>query len=250
MWVFIAFVVGFAALFAYGWWSYHYGDGKRQREREAEEALQRQRRVEFEGWDYESRATGDIKYLITGRLDDGADWVLRYDSDHSSSSSSPKLIFEMEALPSPDEEWHITDTKTYDVMQKRAVKMVISGLSALIGSVHARTARKRMFFEAARAQQAGSVSFQARYVLVAIEPRWRLIVDDQTERLMLRWPAFKTTMTWRDNALSAEKGERGLHVQLFVESPSFEVIQQVITLGRHLADRHRTVRAERSHTHA
>ena len=75
------------------WWNQH-GGGKIRREQEERRKAERAASVRARGWQYDGTIDGNIHYRISGRTADGHDWRMHYDSDHSSSSSTPKLIFE------------------------------------------------------------------------------------------------------------------------------------------------------------
>lgn len=235
MWGFILFLAVIAGLIGYGWWWHNHGDGKRQREREAAAQAARAASVRARGWSYTEEATGDIKYRIHGKTEEGAAWEVFYDSDHRSSSSRPKLVFICESLRVAEDVWHINDRKSFDLMQKRVVKMLFTGVAKLVSALHDDTARKTRFFEKATAQPAGSQAFQARFVVVATDSRWKGLVTGEIERAILTWPAMTTSMTWPDNAFSANLDAKGLRVQLQADAPSLDVITQMIHLGQALA---------------
>jgi hypothetical protein len=226
-------------LIAYGYWWNKHGGGKRQRERAEQEAKDRAAYVEARGWHYEVPETGDIKYRIYGRSPGGLAWELYYDSDHSSSSSTPKLKFKVPELDRQKWLWSINDRPTFDVVQKKAVKAIISGIAGAVSMFSDKMKEKTAFFNNAKAQNAGSQAFQARYVLVSDSARWNSLIDADTEAAILRWPTYKGSMSRPDNCLSAEFGPGGMEVQLYVDGPSREVVDQIIALGERLADRAR-----------
>jgi hypothetical protein len=232
----LAIIVG---LIAYGYWWHNHGDGKRQRDRVNQESKDRAALVHARGWRYEVPESGDIKYRIHGRTPSGLAWELYYDSDHSSSSSTPKLKILVPELGRQKWMWAINDRPTFDVVQKKAVKAIISGIAGAASLFSDKMKEKTAFFNNAKAQNAGSQAFQARYVLVSDNTRWNSLIDADVERAILHWPAYKGSMSRPDICLSAELGPGGLEVKLYVDGPSMEVIDQIVTLGERLADKAR-----------
>jgi hypothetical protein len=234
----VTIIVG---LIAYGYWWQNYGDGKRQRERADQEAKDRESLVQERGWRYDVPESGDIKYRVHGRTPGGLAWELYYDSDHSSSSSTPKLKFLVAELGRQKWMWAINDRPTFDLVQKKAVKAIISGLAGAASLFSDKLKEKTAFFNNAKAQNAGSQAFQARYVLVSDSARWNSLIDAEVERAILHWPAYKGSMSRVDNCVSAELGPVGMEVKLYVDGPSMEVIDHMVALGGRLADKARMV---------
>lgn len=231
-----AIIVG---LIAYGYWWHNHGDGKRHRDRASQEAKDRAALVHARGWRYEVAESGDIKYRIFGRTPGGLAWEIYYDSDHSSSSSTAKLQFKVVELDRQKWLWSVNDRPTYDIVQKKAVKAIITGIAGAVSMFSDKMKEKTAFFNNAKAQNAGSQAFQARYVLVSDSARWNSLIDAEVERAILHWPEYKGSMSRPDNCLSAELGPGGMEVKLYVDGPSIEVIDHVVALGERLADKAR-----------
>jgi len=223
------------AYFAY-WWNRH-GGGKALREQEERRKRERAASAAARGWQYDPTINGDIHYRISGQLEDGRDWQMEYNADQSSSSSSPKLIFR---VPSPAERghaWVIHDRRTWSFMQKGGVRAVASGILKLAGAFSDEMRTRKEFFLNARILPAGSDVFREHFVLVSQDDKWTALVSSSIERQILHWPAFKQSMTNRDNCFSAELTDAGLKVQLFADAPDFAVIEHMVRLGQALAAR-------------
>lgn len=242
--LFAAVVVLFIALAAYARWWHVHGGGKVQREKEAERKRVREAGAARKGWTYDATIDGNIHYRLSGRTPAGMAWTVHYDSDHSSSSSTPKLVF-LAPLATEDHAWYLHDAKTFGVMQGAGARAVVSGLGKLVGAFSESVRAKRDFFLEAQSLPVGSAAFRARYVLAAIDPRWAGVIDADVERLILDWPDFKQSMTLRDNCLSAELSPQGIKVQLYADAPDFEVIEQLVDLGQRVADASNRLRAGR-----
>lgn len=229
-----AAVVGGAIAYA-RWWSKH-GGGKLIREREEAEAARRVARTKLNGWRYDPTPDGDIRYRVYGSTESGLDWKLVYDSDHGSSSSSPKLIFRADSLRPDAIEWQIFDCWSYDLMRKGVSGAILGGLVALGGAMSKSLAAKREFFVRSNVRPVGSDAFRTRFVLVADSANYDHMLTTQVENRILVWPPYKASMSKPDNCLSAGLDPTGLEVKLYVDGPSAEVIEQVAHLGAALAE--------------
>jgi len=230
-------VVCIVAAIAYGYWWSAFGDGKRIREQEGRDADDRAKRLRARGWVYEAIETGDIKYRVRGVTEGGVAWELHYDTDHSSSSSNAELIFRAPTLARGTRVWHIDDRPSFEMARGRVVKTIISRLGNLVGQFSDQLKAKTAFFESAREIPAGGSAFRKRYVVVAAEDRWAGLINFETERMILNWPTYKSSMSRPDNAFSAGLEPDGLRIKLFVDAPSLAVIEHVIRLGQALTEK-------------
>lgn len=230
-------VAGIVGMIGYGYWWHNFGDGKAQRDAEAKQASERKSRLLARGWEYEEVSEGDIRYRVRGRTEEGIEWVLHYDTDHSSSSSTPELLFRAASLATGHYVWHIDDRPSFELVQGKVMKAVISGLASVVSKLSETIRIKNEFYAAAKALPVGGSTFSKRFVLVAADARWSSLVDFETERLILNLPPFKPGMTRADNCLSAGLDPQGLMVKLYVDGPSTAVIEHIIRLGEALADR-------------
>ncbi len=228
-------VVGIIAIaFFARWWNLH-GGGKALREQEERRKRERAASASVRGWQYAPTITGDIHYRIRGQLEDGREWQMEYNSDQSSSSSSPKLIFRVPESAAHGYAWVIHDRRTWAFMQKGGVRAVASGILKLAGAFNDTMRARKEFFLNARILPAGSAGFREHFVLVAQDDRWAALVTPSIERQILNWPDFKQSMSSRDNCFSAELTDAGLKVQLFADAPDFAVIEHMVRLGQALA---------------
>lgn len=239
LFIFAAVVVFFIGLIIYGrWWELH-GGGQIRRAAEERRKAERAASARARGWQYEGAIDGtidgNIHYRIAGATADGTAWTIHYDSDHSSSSSTPKLIFSAPALSGDGYRWIIHDKKTFDITQKTGVRIMVGGLSKLVGAFSDSMKVKRDFYMNAIVVHAGSGEFCKRYVLAATDGRWSSLLNSEIERLILNWPEFKQTMSLRDNCFSAELAPQGLCITLYCDAPEFAVIEQMAKLGQRLS---------------
>lgn len=211
-----------------------------ERKRADEESRTRAVRGERRGWRYDPTPQGDIRYRFYGTTAGGSDWALEYDSDHSSSSSSPKLVFRVSMVATGEHAWAIFDRGAYDLVRSGVGKVVIGGLASLISLASDRMAKKRDFFYAASEVDTGISEWKKRYVLLAHAGQFKTLVDRSTARRILQWPAFKPSMSRRDNCFGAGCDPQGVEVHLYADGPSFEVIEHLVSIGETLADRTRS----------
>ena len=232
----VVFVALFIGAVCYGrWWELH-GGGKTSREKEARRKVARGASARARGWRYDGTVDGNIGFRISGETPGGTTWTIHYDSDHSSSSSTAKLVFNAQTLSSATYVWTIHDKKTYDITQKRVVRAIIGGISKLVGVFSDSLKLKRDFYLKAGVLAAGSREFRERYVLAATDSRWTALIDTEIERQFLNWPKFKQTMSLRDNCVCAELAPQGLRVLLYADAPEFDVIEHMAKLGQMLTD--------------
>lgn len=240
--IFLAVFVVILLAIVYGhWWQTH-GGGKLRRELRERRKLERAASARARGWRYDDTIRGDIHYRIESAAEETLPWSIHYDSDQSSSSSSPKLVFRSSAVTASAYEWTIHDKRTYDMLQKPGARLVIGGFAKLIGAFSDRMRILRDFYLSAQTLAAGSAAFQARYVLAAADPKWAALIDQEIERWILRWPPFTQSMSNRDNCFSAEFSHRGLKLQLYADAPDFVVIEQMAKLGQRLLAETRALR--------
>jgi hypothetical protein len=233
---FILIVALVAGIFAYAWWWNQHGGGKAAREQQEADAVKRGTRLKMNGWRYDPTHDGDIRYTISGTTPAGLAWKLVYDSDHSSSSSSPKLIFKVAGLKPATIQWQIMDRWSYDLTKKGLAGKVLGGLARLGGAMSAKLEERRQFHYASDERPVGSATLRSRYVLIAKDARYDALISPEVERMVLNWPPYQGSMTKPDNCLSAGLEEEGMQVMLHADGPSVEVIEQVVRLGMALAD--------------
>lgn len=227
----------FAFLVVYTLYSNLLGEGRRRREQQDRHTAERGRRAHALGWRLDETKDGDIRYRIHGVDAAGRAWRIEYDSDHSSSSSAPKLIFLMPALGARRLEWRLIDAAQHRLMHTGAGRAVIGGVLRLASVLGSTLQEHRDFAEQARDLQAGSVAFRRRFVLLGRRAAVARLLDRETENLILDWPAFQPSFSRADNCVSVEQGKAGLKATLACDGPSFEVIEHLARLGEALAAR-------------
>ncbi|MDX2220145.1 MAG: hypothetical protein SF172_14105 [Burkholderiales bacterium] len=233
---FLLIVSLMVAALGYVWWWNTRGGGKLERDRQDAESRRRAPRLQMNGWRYNGTPDGDIRYRVYGTSPGGLKWKLEYDSDHSSSSSSPRLRLLVDSLTCAEHEWELMDRWSFDLSRKGVAGALIGGIAAIGSALSRDMAKKRDFFLGAEPRPVGSFALRERFVVVAASSRYDALIDAETEGRILNWPEFKGSMSKPDNCLSAGLRPNGMEVKLYVDGPSVEVIEQVVRLGEALAD--------------
>jgi len=222
-----------------GWalWSDRFGSGREARERQEKLAAQRPMRARARGWRYDDTAEGDIRYRLHGTSPGGRAWTIAYDSDHSSSSSRPKLVFRAPHAGRGGTQWRVSSRRAYESLSSGAGRMILGAVASVLARHSAAFAAHRAFMERAREIPAGSTRFRQRYVLYGVDPSAATLIDGEVERLVLMWPKLPPGAAIGDDALTLSLNADGLDATLACEGPTFEAIEQLAALGERLLDR-------------
>jgi hypothetical protein len=89
----------------------------------------RARRAMELGWRYQGTYEGDIRYRFSGNTATVQQWMLRYDSDASSSNSRPKIIWKITTLKAKRIEFGYDDS---DMPLFEHVVKLCSGIASKI----------------------------------------------------------------------------------------------------------------------
>lgn len=206
----------------------------------SEEAVRRTReqRARALGWRYDGTHDGDIRYRMFGTSPGGLAWELKFDSDHSSSSSQPKLVWTAASLKGDGTVFHLGSRKVFEVLTGATLKKLASFASSLFGQFSASVEDYNEFVQAARPAQGGSTRFRSRFVVAARPGELPAdLIDGELERLILAWPAPMPRRFAPEQDVCAWLDRRGLRVECRIDGPSMRVCEQVVRLGERLGDR-------------
>lgn len=227
---FIVLFLGLAGYLLYWVWL---GTGKTANEHQLRLKAERGRWARQQGWQYEEVKSGDIAWRIHGTSAQGT-WTIEYDTDAASSSSTPKLNWRMPGPARGQITWAVMDVMQHNLMTQGAVGSVLRGMFSLLGAKE-----ETEFFRNARPQAlpAAGRDFNNRFVLLARRSGYGDLVDAHVAGLLLHWPAFESSFSRQDNALSARQDAQGVSVRLACDGPDFAVIAHLAELGNALAQR-------------
>jgi hypothetical protein len=227
------FIVLFLGMAGYLLYWVLLGPGKTANEHQLRLKAERGRWARQQGWQYEEVKSGDIAWRMHGTSAQGT-WTIEYDTDASSSSSTPKLNWRMPGPARGQVMWAVMDVVQHNLMTQSAVGSVLRGIVGLLGAKD-----ETEFLRSARPQAlpAAGGAFNNRFVLLARRSGYSDLIDAQVAGLFLHWPAFETSFSSRDNALSARQDAQGVSVRLACDGPDFAVIAHLAELGNTLAQR-------------
>jgi len=206
--------------------------------KEHRRAAERARRVRDLAWDYDPSRDGDIWYRFRGSSPDGVAWQLHYDSNHSSSSSQPKLIWRAETLAAARMELAIGSRIVYEGFTRGIARALLSGAAHVFGRLADGALRDfNEFLREARPLNVGTSRFRKNFVFVARDARYAGVLDAELERLILDWPRVEGKKLRPDHALQVRLDRGGLHAQLQVDVPPMAVCEHLARLGERVAGR-------------
>lgn len=198
----------------------------------------RERRARDLGWRYDGTHDGDIRYRMFGTSPAGLAWELKFDSDHSSSSSQPKLVWTAASLKGEGIEFHLGSRKTFEVLTGATLKKLTSFANSLFGRFSVSVEDYDDFVQNARVAQGGSTRFRSRFVVATRRREHTLeLLDARLEALLLDWPAPMPKRFAPEQDVCAWLDRNGLRVECRIDDPPMPVCEQVVRLGECLADR-------------
>jgi hypothetical protein len=216
------------------------------RERAAAEARERpvrERRARELGWRYDGAPDGDIRYRFEGCNADGLQWTMKFDSDQSSSSSSPKLVWDAPGVKARRLELMLGHRPHIESYTSGTARKVIGASSFLLGRIVGAPVREMNdFLGAAVVTTAGSAT--EGFAIASRDPALarRLLQDAELMRLLRNWPRGMPKGFAPAKAVSAQLDRDGLHVKLQVDGPPTAACEQLAKLGEALAARLREAR--------
>ncbi|MCG6874451.1 MAG: hypothetical protein LJE97_05120 [Betaproteobacteria bacterium] len=206
--------------------------------KEHRRAAERARRVRDLAWDYDPSREGDIQYRFRGVSPAGVAWQMHYDSNRSSKSARPTLVWRAETIGAARTELGIGGRRMYEAFTGGVARMLLSGAARVFGRLADGALHDlNEFVREARPLSAGSSRFRKDFVLVARDARYAGLVDADIERLVLDWPRSQGKRLAPDRALQLRLDQKGLHAQVQVDTPSMAVCEHLARLGEGIADR-------------
>jgi hypothetical protein len=281
-----AAVGGMLLFFVWLCYWYFLGGGKTQRDLAKKQDDERERRTNAKGWAYtpvDSDAQRDggpdhnIAYRIHGQCD-GAEWEIHYDIDvfrkalktgNPAFQSSYKRVahsrleFISQVPANGKFEWIIAGVNKIGFLEKLASNGLSAGLLKLSTLLTDELDNEKAFFQDARRLETGDAEWKQRFAISAQNHAYGKLIDKETQRLFMQWPAFETVLAnnkqvvfvngpmflqfantlasgnGKDNSLSTWLEDGCLRVQLICTDPSFAMIEQFVKLGQALLRKHR-----------
>ncbi len=214
---------------------------RKAKEKRAEEALTIHAFAQQRGWRVETPDSGDVRYRLYGRSPDGVEWTLAFDSDQSSSSSSPKLTWRAEGLKAARTELMIGSRRQWAGFGSAPAKAAFAGARWLLGGISHTVADLSDFFEQATVSPYGSPAFREQFVVAGRTPAVVRAVPERLEGMLLRWPREAGPQFKPGRSVSIWLNSDGLEVVSRIDAPPPAVVDHVVKIATALADAvHRT----------
>jgi hypothetical protein len=219
--------------------------------RTAEEARERpirERRARELGWRYDGTPDGDIRYRFEGAGRDGLRWTMKFDSDASSSSSSPRLIWHTSALAAQRTELMLGERVRMESLTRGAARKLLGAANFVLGRVVGASLQDMNDFVAAAQVATDGSNAATAFAIAARDPAMgrRLLRDSELARLLKAWPRGMPKGFAAPRAVSAELGRTGLTVTVSIDGPSMAACEHLAALGELLASRLRSAEGLRS----
>jgi hypothetical protein len=174
----VAVMGGFAFL---GWGMYRYN---RIRKEHAQQRIARAREL---GWHYDATPDGNIDFRIRG-ASPGLRWELEYDSDRSSSDSSPKVRWYWREHPARRIEMAIMGAIA-DKIAFGSIGRHIIGFARRFGVNSSPHPDGDDFYEHALKVESDLSVFQQEWIVRARTPsHFRSVASHEIAELLTRWP--------------------------------------------------------------
>lgn len=201
-------------------------------------ALRENRAAEL-GWLYDATHEGNIRYRFSGTTDLGHHWQLRYDSDASSSVSQPKLVFEISSLRADRTQFEISAGKSFEMMQSAVGLKAASVAASIAWAVGSGAAQDAIAFcKEATTQPLASSRLRGGFKVMARSPHdVSDLLDQETENLLLNWPATVEKSFDPYQQVSIQRGPKGLTIQCRYDSTDMPLVEHLMALGCALAVR-------------
>lgn len=150
-------------------------------------AAERAARTRELGWRYDGARDGDVDFRITGTTR-GIRWELVYDSDRSSSDSSPKVIWRWREKPARRFEVSIMSGMA-DRLSFGPLGRTLIGFARRLGAkTHSHPDGDDFYQHALKVESDLSV-FQKEWIVRARNPaQFRSVASHELAELLTRWP--------------------------------------------------------------
>ncbi len=152
-----------------------------------ERAAERAARARELGWRYDGARDGDIDFRLSGTTR-GIRWELVYDSDRSSSESSPKVIWRWKEKPAQRIELSIMGAMADRVAFGAMGRALIGFARRIRAKVHSHPDGDDFYQHALKVESDLTV-FQKEWIVRARKPaHFRSVASHELAELLTRWP--------------------------------------------------------------
>lgn len=235
-WLAVLVPAGFVGLFAWilVWARQH---AARRENAERRERAVRERRARELGWRFDGRPDGDIRYRFEGAAADGLRWTMKFDSDAGSSSSTPKLVWQLPGVHTQRLEFMIGHRTMLESLTGGAARKLVGAANFALGRLVGRPLQELHDFAGAAEVFAWSTSAADGLALACRDAglAQRLRRDGELLRLLSTWPRGLAPAFDAAQAVSAKLDHDGLTVRVNIDGPPMAACEQLARLGERLA---------------
>jgi hypothetical protein len=193
------------------------------------------------GWRYQGTYEGDIRYRFSGSTATGQPWELRYDSDASSSNSTPKIIWEITALKAKRIEFIISKAQTDDILQNSVGRSMAATISLISRAVGASDNGYADFLKAESSQPIGSYRLRQKFRIRARTSQDVLhLFDTKIESLMLNWPNT-VEKNFDPHSVKITQDAKSLRIEFGYDTSDMPLFEHVVKLGSEIASKIRII---------
>jgi hypothetical protein len=235
-WLAVLVTAAFVGLFA--WillWARKHAAQREDAERR--ERPVRERRARELGWRFDGRPEGDIRYRFEGTAADGLRWTMKFDSDAGSSSSTPKLVWQLPGVRTERLELMIGHRTMLQSLTDGAARKLVGAANFALGRLVGRPLQELHEFAGAAEVFALGSSAADGLALACRDPglAQRLRRDGELLRLLSAWPRGLAPGFDAAQAVSAKLDHDGLTVRVNIDGPPMTACEQLARLGERLA---------------
>jgi hypothetical protein len=198
---------------------------------EREHAARRASRARELGWVYRESGEGDISWRMSG-VSRGLRWELEYDSDKSSSESSPRILWYWRERPAHRIELAIM-SGALDRMVYGAMGRGMISLAMRIGVKPALYPDGGDFYRHSQRVESDLSFFQKDWIVRARNPaRFRSVASSELAELLSRWPDHALGLSFRPAAVvNLSYSEDGLRLECRSGVTDMAVIEHLVRIG-------------------
>lgn len=199
-------------------------------------AREKQALVEFvhrSGWRIEHPEKGDIEWIISDK-----GWQLKYDTDSSSDSSTPKLIFESSVPAKKGHRFAVLSEQGYKMMNHPMFKNLTSGIekfARFAGMKDAQLQLNELIEILAHNHSTEFGTTQTQKMILVAESSDTIYHLKQTDLARQFQNAFgPEKVRMHENNTRISWLSSGLEVQMYVTKPTKEQVKRITELGQYL----------------
>lgn len=207
--------------------------GKEYNERLAQEKQSLLDFVRQSGWRVEHLEKGDIEWVISSQ-----NWQIKFDTDRSSDSSTPKLMFESAIPAKPRHRFAVLSEHGYKMMMHPMFKRLSSGIEKFARFAGMKDAQLQLneiieILNRNHFTELGSTQTQKMMLIAeSADAIYQLKNSDFVRQFQSAFGSEKVRI--HENSTRIAWLSTGLEIQMFVSNPTKEEVKRIAELGQYL----------------